>query len=1025
MRKFLALLFFIPSISFGASKYQTDYLTATTSATVGSYVTVVAPSVTSSSYTTGSGVEFPYCSGGCFGAPINYALVYAYKNYGDERVYSAEVGIYEYGTTSSDHQMTFNWNEIPGADGYILKAYHVPPFIGTQYFGYVDISTTNYTIGDLSLMNSGSITISPVSPYALNNQVLDVVGTARIQRGLYVVGSATATTYYGDGSNLTGIESGGSQIYPSTGTNVSFPDGFVAGSSTFTGQIFTGSGVVSDYPHIIFPATTDSAVGFLGTGNQIDVVDHGVGYISLNSGADGGVSVTNTNSGFSSPTMTMGRVSPTEAVTGFFGDVGLSKIGLAVGSSEVGAIVSTGASIKNALSVYDDNSGYQIFLGTLPKNGGFGPQLTEQGVWAQGNGSYQTIITTVSRMTTAGGAPYLPADGASLIYSPSSLSYSTYNYLTPTGTQVWRIDSTGFTLPSLANNSVIGTDSSGYLVPGTVGGGGYAVEPATVTFQLNQGMSASTGVFVSSVSVSTGSNVGTQDFDVLSFGQDPDFLYSGLPLRLTWSNPDTGNNWLQFDDGAGSLQTMRANINADSVVDTALATDRIVYSNSGNLATDTDLYWNASTNQLGIGTGTPAGSIGFGGDVGRTIMVGTTTSLSGKALEIRAGAAQTGSTNRSGGDLILTGGNATGNGTSAIRFFTASNGASGTAYSTSTEKASIRPNGGFWFGSGAGTGFVNSSINPGIDISYGGSPAGLVLGAESNLTTRTNNTAKNARIGMAPYSSSQLLMTCLIGNTGSSSNTLAWGGGTSIAQAATQQDFYTGPYNTVSPPSRLTINSTGDVIVTTGTLRVGTNTYGVVMSSMGYVSARGPFTVAGGSTTLLGLVSAPNIASTGTVSVSSFNVISAGGFYTNNQLVGLAISTYSTGAPYNFTTTTATLAIGTSSSTITLTSSGTYRLDGLIDMRYSGATFAGNEFVTLNLYRQNNTPGVIANSQISEETGIVTALTNQFGKYAIDPIFYTTTNTNDVISIHGSITNTPGAGNFQATKASLTAQRLY
>lgn len=159
---------------------------------------------------------------------------------------------------------------------------------------------------------------------------------------------------------------------------------------------------------------------------------------------------------------------------------------------------------------------------------------------------------------------------------------------------------------------------------------------------------------------------------------------------------------------------------------------------------------------------------------------------------------------------------------------------------------------------------------------------------------------------------------------------------------------------------------------------------------------------------------------------NDIDIIGTGKLTTNGAQIGLNISTYSASGTYDFTTTTNTLAIGTSSSTITLVSSGTYRIDSMANMRYNGATFAANQFVTLHLYRQNNTPGVVSNSQTQQETQIsVGALTNQFGQYNLNPIFYTTTNTNDIISLQGSITAAPGAGSFQATEASVVAQRLY
>ncbi len=154
-------------------------------------------------------------------------------------------------------------------------------------------------------------------------------------------------------------------------------------------------------------------------------------------------------------------------------------------------------------------------------------------------------------------------------------------------------------------------------------------------------------------------------------------------------------------------------------------------------------------------------------------------------------------------------------------------------------------------------------------------------------------------------------------------------------------------------------------------------------------------------------------------------VINSTGVLTNNVPLGLSVSTYSASGTYSFTTTSATIAIGTSSSTITIPNPGTYRINAMANLRYTGATFAANQFVTLNLYRQNNTPGVVANSQTQEETQIsVGALTNQFGQFSLPDIIYTTTNSNDILSLHGSISATPGAGSFDATEANILAIRI-
>ena len=124
------------------------------------------------------------------------------------------------------------------------------------------------------------------------------------------------------------------------------------------------------------------------------------------------------------------------------------------------------------------------------------------------------------------------------------------------------------------------------------------------------------------------------------------------------------------------------------------------------------------------------------------------------------------------------------------------------------------------------------------------------------------------------------------------------------------------------------------------------------------------------------------------------------------------------------TVTSSTIAVGTSSSTITLTSSGTYTLSARANLFYNGATFAANQVVTLNLYRQNNTPGVVPNSQTQETAGIVSGFTQTFGDFNLPLVVYTTANTNDVISLRSSITAAPAAGSFDVREANLVAIRI-
>lgn len=49
----------------------------------------------------------------------------------------------------------------------------------------------------------------------------------------------------------------------------------------------------------------------------------------------------------------------------------------------------------------------------------------------------------------------------------------------------------------------------------------------------------------------------SNDITILTFGYDDGFIFGGVPFRFGWSNADKGNNWIYFDDGAGTYQNLR------------------------------------------------------------------------------------------------------------------------------------------------------------------------------------------------------------------------------------------------------------------------------------------------------------------------------------------------------------------------------------------------------------------------------------------------------------------------------------
>lgn len=114
------------------------------------------------------------------------------------------------------------------------------------------------------------------------------------------------------------------------------------------------------------------------------------------------------------------------------------------------------------------------------------------------------------------------------------------------------------------------------------------------------------------------------------------------------------------------------------------------------------------------------------------------------------------------------------------------------------------------FGSGALAGMANANLAPYLDVSFGGSPGSIVMGAESNNVTRTNNTTKVGRFLGAPYAIAQNAMALMIYDSGATNNNIYYGGGSSITQAATRQFFYTASaINTNTGTQRLAIFPSG------------------------------------------------------------------------------------------------------------------------------------------------------------------------------------------------------------------------
>ena len=130
---------------------------------------------------------------------------------------------------------------------------------------------------------------------------------------------------------------------------------------------------------------------------------------------------------------------------------------------------------------------------------------------------------------------------------------------------------------------------------------------------------------------------------------------------------------------------------------TMVWTDPTTISDGDWTISGNDIY-NSNTGNVGVGTSTPSTILSLDGDANRTIGMERTTGTDGFDLTIQAGGAKAGTADNDGGNLILSGGIATGNGSvvpkSNIIFKTTTQlGSSSSADQNPTEKMRLTANG--------------------------------------------------------------------------------------------------------------------------------------------------------------------------------------------------------------------------------------------------------------------------------------------------------------------------------------------
>ena len=145
----------------------------------------------------------------------------------------------------------------------------------------------------------------------------------------------------------------------------------------------------------------------------------------------------------------------------------------------------------------------------------------------------------------------------------------------------------------------------------------------------------------------------------------------------------------------------------------------------------------------------------------------------------------------------------------------------------------------------------------------------------------------------------------------------------------------------------------------------------------------------------------------------------------NDSQLNYPITVYAAGSVYGLTDSSALIDFGTTDPTITIDKAGTYSIRARVTANFNGATFGTNQTATLKLRRTNNTAADITSSDVDADTGVITTETSHFITIDLPEVVYTTTNSDDIISIYGLLSATPSAGSVDITEASIIAIKLY
>ncbi len=118
------------------------------------------------------------------------------------------------------------------------------------------------------------------------------------------------------------------------------------------------------------------------------------------------------------------------------------------------------------------------------------------------------------------------------------------------------------------------------------------------------------------------------------------------------------------------------------------------------------------------------------------------------------------------------------------------------------------------------------------------------------------------------------------------------------------------------------------------------------------------------------------------------------------------------------------VVFGTTSPTVTLTSPGTYSITGAMSYGPNGCTSTNQTAVYLGVKRTNNTAAVLANRAVGGFE-VLTGVTGIMGTGPIMPMVYTTTNSDDILTLVANYTGTITVGSLVSNDAVIMAVKLF